>query len=120
MRRAVAQALKESTPQACAAAVRRVLPLSMRYLSVHEPWASEIIAGKKPIEQRTWKTNYRGPLAIHAAKRGVLLGTVELYDVVRVCRPLPLATPEPETLPKTCRRPWPARAVQRSTLKTLV
>jgi hypothetical protein len=54
----------------------------MRALSVHEPYATRIIAGQKPIEYRTWFTKYRGLLAIHASKpTGAILGTVELVDV---------------------------------------
>lgn len=36
-------------------------------LSVRQPWAWMIIHGHKRIENRTWKTYYRGPLLIHAA-----------------------------------------------------
>lgn len=41
----------------------------MRAISLWQPWASAIPAGLKTIETRSWATNYRGPLAIHAAKR---------------------------------------------------
>jgi hypothetical protein len=40
----------------------------MKALSIREPWASLIIGGRKPIENRDWTTNYRGPLLIHASK----------------------------------------------------
>uniref|UniRef100_A8GLP2 ASCH domain-containing protein n=1 Tax=Serratia proteamaculans (strain 568) TaxID=399741 RepID=A8GLP2_SERP5 len=40
-------------------------------LSVRQPWAWLIVNGHKPVENRTWRTNYRGPLLIHASK-GVL------------------------------------------------
>lgn len=43
-------------------------------LSVLEPWAWAIVAngGWKSVENRTWSTAYRGPLALHAssARRG--------------------------------------------------
>lgn len=35
-------------------------------LSVKQPWASLIAHGIKPIENRTWKTNFRGRIYIHA------------------------------------------------------
>lgn len=35
-------------------------------LSLWQPWASLIALGYKTIETRPWRTNYRGPLAIHA------------------------------------------------------
>ena len=38
-------------------------------LSLWQPWASLIAVGAKTIETRGWKTNYRGLVAIHAAKR---------------------------------------------------
>lgn len=38
-------------------------------ISLWEPWATAIALDAKKIETRHWSTNYRGPLAIHAAKR---------------------------------------------------
>lgn len=38
----------------------------MYALTVKQPWASAIMAGLKRVENRTWRTDYRGPLAIHA------------------------------------------------------
>lgn len=37
-------------------------------LSVRQPWAWLIVNGYKPVENRTWPTNFRGPVAIHAGK----------------------------------------------------
>lgn len=42
---------------------------SLKAISLHQPWASLIAFGLKTIETRSWPTSYRGPLAIHAAKR---------------------------------------------------
>jgi len=33
------------------------------------PWASLIIAGIEDVEDRTWRTKYRGPLGIHAGSQ---------------------------------------------------
>ncbi len=41
----------------------------MRALSLTQPWATAIMLGNKKIETRSWKTNYRGRIAIHAAKK---------------------------------------------------
>jgi hypothetical protein len=41
----------------------------MKALTLWQPWASLIALGAKTIETRSWSTKYRGPLAIHAAKR---------------------------------------------------
>lgn len=39
----------------------------MKALTVWQPWGQLIVWGKKHIETRDWKTDYRGPLLIHAA-----------------------------------------------------
>jgi activating signal cointegrator 1 len=41
----------------------------MLALSLWQPWATLIIAGRKRVETRGWKTSYRGPLLIHASKQ---------------------------------------------------
>lgn len=38
----------------------------MKALTIKNPWATLIIQGYKEYEFRTWKTNYRGRLLIHA------------------------------------------------------
>lgn len=65
----------------------------MKALSVRQPWAGLIASGRKTIELRSWRTNYRGRLLILAGStpwrgnhgfelgpRGVVLATVELVD----------------------------------------
>lgn len=42
---------------------------AMRAISLWQPWATAIAVGSKRVETRSWSTSYRGPLAIHAAKR---------------------------------------------------
>ena len=63
----------------------------MKVLSLRQPWASLIADGSKTIETRTWRTDYRGPLAIHASARpyedlptGGIIAVAWLYD----CRPM--------------------------------
>ena len=41
----------------------------MKGLSLTQPWASLVASGAKTIETRSWRTNYRGLVAIHAALR---------------------------------------------------
>lgn len=41
----------------------------MRALSIKQPWAWCIVNGIKDIENRTWKTSYRGPVLIHASRQ---------------------------------------------------
>jgi hypothetical protein len=40
----------------------------MKSLTVKQPWAFSIAHLGKPIENRTWTTKHRGPIAIHAGK----------------------------------------------------
>jgi hypothetical protein len=40
----------------------------VKALTITQPWATLIAQGQKRIETRSWSTNYRGPLAIHAGK----------------------------------------------------
>ena len=74
----------------------------MKVLTIREPWASLIINGYKKYEFRSWKTNYRGKLLIHAGKGidkdmlyivdkynikinpGNILGEVEITDCIKV------------------------------------
>ena len=78
----------------------------MKTLSIQQPWAHLIVRGLKPIENRTWTTDYRGPLLIHAGQKmsvaieaieqafgltidrtllhfGAIIGQVDLVDVIR-------------------------------------
>ena len=70
----------------------------MKALSLRQPWASLIANGHKTIETRTWRTRYRGPLAIHASMRPYARPTHRrhrrrgawLYD----CRPMVVSDDE--------------------------
>ncbi len=69
----------------------------MKALSLKQPWAELIVQGKKTIETRKWKTNFRGEFYIHASKNfnkghcdelgiknpltGMIIGKAELFDV---------------------------------------
>ena len=72
----------------------------MKALSFRQPWAELILQARKTMDLRTYRTDYRGPLAIHASKKvergacgehgldadnldaGGLVGVVELVDVI--------------------------------------
>ena len=41
----------------------------MKCISLWQPWASLMVYGLKRVETRSWATNYRGPLLIHAAMK---------------------------------------------------
>lgn len=40
----------------------------MKAITIKQPWASLIVSGLKDIENRSWKTNFRGRVLIHAGK----------------------------------------------------
>jgi len=40
----------------------------VKIISVRQPWAWLIVAGHKDIENRKWRTSYRGRLLIHASQ----------------------------------------------------
>ncbi|MEK9184782.1 MAG: ASCH domain-containing protein [Patescibacteria group bacterium] len=58
----------------------------MKALCLREPWASMIKTGRKTIETRTWKTNYRGDILLCASKNpeseisGKAFAIAELID----------------------------------------
>jgi activating signal cointegrator 1 len=41
----------------------------LKVLSLIQPWATLVATNEKRIETRSWKTNYRGELFIHASKK---------------------------------------------------
>lgn len=47
----------------------RNTPPKSKALSLWQPWATLIAVGAKEYETRSWTTDYRGSLVIHAAKR---------------------------------------------------
>jgi hypothetical protein len=73
-------------------------------LTLHGQWAAAIFMLGKDVENRTWSTPYRGPLAIHAGRNidrsickelgldpdtvhlRAILGTVDLVDIVHDSR----------------------------------
>ncbi len=78
------------------------LVIKMKVLTIKEPWATLIIDGYKKYEFRSWKTNYRGKILIHAGMslekdmlkrfesynlncaKGAIIGEAELTDCILV------------------------------------
>lgn len=52
----------------------------MKALSLWQPWAHLLAVGAKRYETRDWATRYRGPIAIHAAKRWTVRMAVQCYQ----------------------------------------
>jgi activating signal cointegrator 1 len=61
----------------------------VRAVSLWQPWASAMALGLKTVETRHWRTNVRGPVAIHAAKRWTREER-ELAEAHGLALPLPL------------------------------
>lgn len=49
-------------------------------LSIQQPWSWLIVNGFKNIENRDWKTKFRGPVLIHAGKKLDEDAAMELSD----------------------------------------
>ena len=72
----------------------------MKCLSLKQPYAALLVAGKKTIEVRTWNTKFRGQFLVHASKKineeackrlkidqaklvtGAIIGNANLYNVI--------------------------------------
>jgi len=65
----------------------------MKCLSLKQPWAWLIFHGK-PVENRKWRTNYRGPLLIHASL------TWDNEGFLWILKTFPLALPDGLSFPK--------------------
>jgi len=55
----------------------------MKALSIRQPYAWLIVSGIKTLENRTWRTDYRGPLLIHA---GLRIDEAMIRHILRQCR----------------------------------
>ena len=62
--------------------------MRVKALTIHQPWASLIALGYKKLETRSWRTRYRGPIAIHAGKK-----------LIPVSFPMPHDFPDEISLP---------------------
>lgn len=45
-----------------------VWPCQVRALALSRPWTELVLAGIKPVENRSWQTPYHGTIVIHGAK----------------------------------------------------
>lgn len=55
----------------------------MKALSVRGDYIMDMIAGKKKIEYRTWKTNYRGPLLMCSTAKKAAGAAGQLCNLCR-------------------------------------
>ena len=54
----------------------------MKVLTIKNPWAMLILIGLKDVENRSWKTDYRGKLLIHSSKQSSSKKMNEIQDFV--------------------------------------
>jgi hypothetical protein len=50
----------------------------LKALTIRQPWAWAVVYAGKDVENRRWRTAYRGPLLIHAAKHTDPAGAASL------------------------------------------
>lgn len=55
----------------------------MKALSIKNPWAYFCAHGYKPVENRKWKTLFRGTFLIHASRGMTQDETIDCWDTVR-------------------------------------
>lgn len=71
-----------------------------RALSLRQPWGSLMTTGVKRIENRSWRTGYRGPVLVHASSWWNAAEVEDDYDTARHIMahaglgPMPLTLPE--------------------------
>jgi len=74
----------------------------MLALSIKQPWAWLIANGIKDVENRTWKTDFRGKILIHSGKNhslnGMQLSRYQVNCIYRKCMEKALELPEDEDL----------------------
>lgn len=59
----------------------------MKAITIKQPWATLIAEGYKEYEFRTWKTNYRGEILIHAGK-GIDKKAIERFKYLNLEYPM--------------------------------
>ena len=52
----------------------------MKAISIMQPFAYLIVHGHQPVENRGWRTSYRGRLLIHASRTFANIDDSEFYD----------------------------------------
>ena len=98
--------------------------MRMRCLSIRQPYAWLVLYGRKNIENRKWRTNFRGEFFIHAAKTMTSVDYSRAVNFARHVSPLVVVPPEhelprggivgsarlvdviPPCVGKVCQHPW--------------
>lgn len=58
----------------------------MKAITIKQPWASLIVHGIKDIENRSWRTNFRGRVLIHSSAKGDIakFGCLQLNQRLKI------------------------------------
>ncbi len=78
----------------------------MKALTICQPYAEMIARGEKVIENRTWPTNYRGPLAIHAGKSKCWMDDDDIAEYPRMAFGAVVATATLVDCKRVTDLPW--------------
>jgi hypothetical protein len=68
----------------------------MKALSIRQPWAWLIVHGVKDVENRTWRTNFRGRFLVHAGIRFDEDGHRRIWASHELRAVLPTSFPRPD------------------------
>lgn len=60
----------------------------MKVISIQEPYATLISTKHKKIETRSWKTNYRGEILIHASLGKTVFNSIKNDDILKLTKEL--------------------------------
>ncbi|CAN0031689.1 unnamed protein product [Scytosiphon promiscuus] len=75
-------------------------------LTMHQPWASLLVVGVKRVEGRSWPTEHRGVLWIHAAAKepneAEVRAVEDQYRSIYSAEGIPSKLSFPETYPTSC------------------
>lgn len=71
--------------------------MNEKALSIRQPWAWLIVQGFKDVENRVWRSLYRGPVLIHAAKG---MTRDEYYQCQRLAGIAKIKLPPIDELPR--------------------
>lgn len=68
-----------------------------RALSIRQPWAWAVLHAGKTVENRSWPTEFRGLIYVHASRLDDL-DSIEEFE--KICRRLKIPVPNVHTLPQ--------------------
>ena len=71
----------------------------MKVLTVKQPWAWLIVNGHKDVENRNWRTSYKGDVLIHASAK---FDSADFIAAEKICKSQFISLPPPSELKRQC------------------